>query len=200
MPANATPPHPARPRRTHRYLLTPPAPLPTCRRPPRPEIVFVGAFLRSVDDVDKIVETSAGSGGGGGGGGGGGFGAAALRISALLQDTAEFFDNSRAEARAVAAAAAAVDVAGESTAGGTLAPATTSTPQQAIGGGGNGGSADAVTPQTRESLDQVGGLNARGRGAFMEDRRVGEGQEEEAVRVVSTCSTSDRGMLSLYGR
>ncbi|CAM9611411.1 unnamed protein product [Pylaiella littoralis] len=159
-----------------------------------------------VDDVDKIVETSAAGGGGGGGGSGGGgvgwFGAAALRISALLQDTAEFLDSSRAEVRAIAAAAAAT--AYESSAGGTPVSVAASTPQQATDSGDTGGTATAGTPQPPGNLDEIGSQNGRGGGASTvalgEGGRVGVWQEEAAVRVVSTCSTSDRGMVSLYGR
>ena len=153
-----------------------------------------GAVL--VDDLDKIIETSAG------GSGSGGIGAAALRILALLQDTAEFFDKSRAGYLSAAAGS-------ESTVGGAPRIATTGTtltPQQQaterVGGAGGGGIAKS-SPLPSGNLDLgtgdlVGTPAEAGRRAG--DRLAGGGQEEAAVRVVCSCSMSDRGMLSLYGR
>lgn len=151
-----------------------------------------GAIL--VDDLDKIIETSAG------GSGSGGIGAAALRILALLQDTAEFFDKSRAGDLSAAAGS-------ESTVGGApiATTGTTLTPQQATeraGGAGGGGIAKSPPlPSGNLDLgagDLVGTPAEAGRRAG--DRLAGGGQEEAAVRVVCSCSMSDRGMLSLYGR
>eukprot|EP00752_Nemacystus_decipiens_P002141 g2040.t1 len=130
-----------------------------------------------------IIETSAG-------GGGGGIGAAALRILALLQDTAEFFDKSRAGALSAAAAD-----------GGAAAAASDSNVVGAGGGGVRGIAACPPLPSGNLDLGSEGFAGTpEEAGRTARDRLVGGEQEEEAVRVVGTCSMSDRGMLSLYGR
>ncbi|CAM9435718.1 unnamed protein product [Hapterophycus canaliculatus] len=184
--------------------------------------VIAGKLLRGFDDVDKIIEASAG-----GGGGSGGLGAAALRILALLQDTAEFFDNARAEMCAEGSGTGA-DGAGATPAGAkafaesdrsareTPSKTTVTTPRakgEGSGSGVDGGTAaGTATPQPPPSGNlEVGSPEVEeGERGFAPrawgTRRTGVGprgvgqEEAVAVRVVSTCSTSDRGLLSLYGR
>ncbi|CAN0420713.1 unnamed protein product, partial [Ectocarpus sp. 8 AP-2014] len=142
-------------------------------------------------------------------------GGAALRILALLQDTAEFFDKSRAEAAATAAAAARGSTAGSTpnrTTGGTPNKTTAATPQPAERGSGGGGNISSPQPQPSGNVRVVGGEGERfawtpGEGSRAADgaRPKGGGRDDmtgeaAAVRVVTTCSTSDRGMLSLYER
>lgn len=180
--------------------LRPPLPRPL---PSTPHNTSVGPFLpTSVDDLDKIIEASAG------GSGGGGIGAAALRILALLQDTAEFLDKSRAGALS-AAAAASTAAAGDSdsTVGGAPTATTdaTLTPRHAMERAGGGGETTTSSPPLPSgNLDVRGGGFAgtpEEAGRRAEDGLAGGGQgEAAAVRVVGTCSMSDRGMLSLYGR
>ncbi|CAM9692014.1 unnamed protein product [Scytosiphon promiscuus] len=181
----------------------------------------------AVDDVDKIIEASAG-GGGSGGGGSSGLGAAALRILALLQDTAEFFDNARAEAFAGACdhgtggtvgtavtAAAKTTAANDPTTTQTPSKITLTTPQAKEGGRGSdvdvGRGAGTSTPQQPLSGNlNVGFQDVEGEGGLVAEEgearttvtgpRGGRQGEAVAVRVVSTCSTSDRGTLALYGR
>lgn len=136
------------------------------------------------------------------------------------QDTAEFFDDARAEAVVAAAASRTATTlptspptpgtAGESSA--TLADhhaapgdtpttreriAAASTPPSTSGFGG------APTETSRPPGTPIEGSTA----AAGRSQRPGAGSlrgmggtRETAVRVVGTCTTSDRGMLSLYGR
>lgn len=176
-----------------------------------------------VDDVDKIIEASAG---GGGGGGSGGLGAAALRILALLQDTAEFFDNARVATCADASGAGAGGAAGTPTAAKATADSDQSareTPSKTAvtipqaseeesdsgvaGGRGTGATTPPSPPSgnldvgTREVEEKRGFVEEEWGGMIAGGGQRGWGQKGVvAVRVVSTCSTSDRGMLSLYGR
>eukprot|EP00903_Cladosiphon_okamuranus_P012972 g12107.t1 len=142
----------------------------------------------AVDDLDKVIEASAG------GHGDGGIGAAALRILALLQDTAEFFDESRAGTLSAAAAAASSATAGAaapSDVGGTPTATTNATlaPQQARERAGGGGEATTSSPPLPSgNLDLGGGDVARTpgeAGSRAEDGLVGGGQDEAvAVRVL----------------
>lgn len=158
------------PARPHLMMSRPPA----C---PRRNITY------PVDDVDKIIEASAG----GGGGGSGGLGAAASRILALLQDTAEFFDNSRAETHAEASGigdaadlAAAKRTAGsDQNARETPSKTTVKNPhanEEGSGGGSRGAGTTTPQPPPSGNLD-LGSLEVEGGGALWHKTGGRDGQE-----------------------
>lgn len=130
-----------------------------------------------------------------------------------MQDTAEFFDDARAEAVVAAAASRTATTlptspptpgtAGESSATLTphhAAPGDTATTRERV--------AAAPTPPSASGFDGAPTTPMEGSTAAAgSSQRPGPGNwrgtggaTETAVRVVGTCTTSDRGMLSLYGR